>query len=117
MPMSSMARPVAPVRRANTSAPLFEIKPRTKGRLRVLDMRASDLGSNSMLKALAEAQERKVPVVRKSRVKVEVERLVLVADSIAVAVLCRRSGVGYSEYADVVVSTIKNDSRGLDKDK
>jgi hypothetical protein len=60
--------PVAPARRANRTALRREIKPRTRGLLRVLDILASVDGSYSMFSAFALAEHRVVPEVRKSRV-------------------------------------------------
>lgn len=78
-------------------------------------MRASYLGSKSMLKAFAEAHERKVPDVRKRNVNVEVERVVLLS---AIDVVDdNRSDMGYREYADVVVRRIKKESRGFESDR
>ena len=56
-------------------------------------MRASYLGSKSMLRVFAQAQERKVPVVRNRRVKVDVEN----DDSTEDAVDDKISGIGYKE--------------------
>lgn len=55
-------------------------------------IKASYFGSNSMLKALADAQDRNVPEVRKRNVRVEVERVVLV--SAIVVVVDRISEMG-----------------------
>ena len=68
---------------------------RTKGRLRVRDMRASYLGSASIFRVLALAEERKVPVLRKAKVEAEAEKVVL--GEARAAVLLKISGRGYSE--------------------
>lgn len=60
-----------------------------------------------MLSALADAQVRDVPNVRKSSVNALREGVsVIDGDSIA--------GTGYNEYAEVVVRTMRNESRGFD---
>lgn len=76
-------------------------------------IKASYLGSKSMLKVFAQAHDRKVPVVRKRRVMVDVENEVSTDE----AVVERMSGMGYNEYAEVVVSRIKKDKRGFVRDK
>src|SRR4051812_49247223 len=67
------AMPVAPERRAKKRAARRVIRCRTSGRLRVRDMRASVAGSYSMLRALADEEQRAVPAVRKARVSGERE--------------------------------------------
>lgn len=60
-----------------------------------------------MFSALAEAQVRDVPKVRKRSVSADNEGVsVMDGDSIA--------GTGYKEYADVVVRTIRKESRGFE---
>ena len=56
-------------------------------------MRASYLGSKSMLRVFAQAHDRKVPVVRERRVRVDVEN----DDSMEDAVDDKISGIGYRE--------------------
>jgi hypothetical protein len=60
-----------------------------------------------MLRALALADERPVPTVRKRRVS---------ALRLGVSVIAgeRRVGTGYSEYAEVAVRTIMNERRGFE---
>lgn len=86
---------------------------RTKGLFRVRVIKASYLGSKSILKVLAQAHDKKVPVVRKRRVNVDVDKEVSTAE----AVVERMSGMGYKEYAEVVVRRIKKDNRGLVRDR
>jgi hypothetical protein len=66
-----------------------------------------------MLRVFAQAHDRKVPEVRKSNVKVEVENDVSTDD----AVEDSNSGRGYKEYAEVVVSRMRKDNRGFDKER
>ena len=94
-------------------APRWEINPRTRGRFLVRVMRASYFGSKSILNAFAEAQERNVPVVRNRNVNVEVDSVVFASTTDVL----RMSGIGYSEYADVVVRRIRNDSRGFERER
>ena len=63
-----------------------------------------------MFRAFAEAQQRAVPEVRKMRVR---------ADKEGDAVLDGRSsvGTGYNEYAVAVVNTIRNERRGLERER
>lgn len=61
-----------------------------------------------MFSALAEAMHEKVPVVRKSRVRV-------LSDGASVTDVLNSAGTGYIEYDAVVVRTIRKASRGLDK--
>lgn len=68
-----------PVTAAKTRAPRLEMRPRTRGRLRVRDIRASEAGSRYMFRVLAEAEQRAVPVVRKRRVRAEREGEVVVS--------------------------------------
>ena len=75
VPTSSNMRPVAPQNTAKTRAALREIRLRTNGLFLVLVIKASYLGSKSMFRVFAQAHDRKVPVVRKRNVKVEVERV------------------------------------------
>lgn len=83
---------------------------RTNGRFRVRLILASCSGSKSIFRELALAEAKAVPVVRKSNVKVD-------NDGDAVVDGRRRAGTGKSEYAVVVVRTMRNDNRGLDKDR
>ena len=83
--------------------------------MRVLVIKASYLGSKSILKAFAEAHDRNVPVVRNRNVRVEVDKVVFA--SATWLVLDKMSGIGYNEYAEVVVKRIRNESRGLDNDR
>ena len=77
------------------------------GRFFVRLIFASCWGSSSMLKAFADAEQRAVPVVRNT--SVTVERLEdTVADERSAA------GTGNSEYAVVVVRTIRKESLGFD---
>lgn len=64
----------------------------------------------SMFKALAEAEHNAVPPVRKTRVRAEREGETVVEGS-------STAGTGYREYAVAVVSTIRNVSRGFDRDR
>lgn len=63
-----------------------------------------------MLKALADAEHRAVPDVRKNNVRVE-------SDGVAVAAGASNCGTGYNEYAAVAVSTTRKESRGFDKER
>ncbi len=62
----------------------------------------------SMFKALADAQVKAVPEVRKSRVRADREGAAVVAGS-------RRVGTGYIAYVAAVVRTIRKESRGLER--
>jgi hypothetical protein len=64
----------------------------------VRDMRASNSGSEIMLKVLALAVQRNVPVETKRRVGREV-------------------GYGANAYADIVVSKMRTDSRGFESSR
>lgn len=75
VPTYNSPTPTRLVAMAKIRAPRVETRPRTIGRLRVRDMRASYLGSKNILNALALAEERKVPAVRYKNVSVEVERV------------------------------------------
>jgi hypothetical protein len=68
-----------------------------------------------MLRVLAEAEERNVPVVRYASVSVEADRVVVV--EVRLAVVVRMSGMGYREYAAVLVSTIRKERRGLERER
>lgn len=113
VPSPRRRRPDAPQRTANPAAARGEISFRTNGLFRVRVILASCFGSKSMLRVLAHAHDKNVPVVKKRSVRVEVEK----EDSTEDAVNERISGIGYKEYAEVVVSKIKNDSRGLVRDR
>lgn len=80
------------------------------GRLRVRLILASCSGSKTMFSAFAEAEHNAVPVVRSTKVMAD-------RDDEVVADGRRRSGVGYREYAAAVVSTIRNERRGLERDR
>lgn len=107
-PYHSRPVPKIPVAIANRTAALLVSNPRTKGRFFVLLILASCSVSKSMFSALAEAMQEKVPVVRKSRVRV-------LSDGASVTDVLRSAGTGYMEYDAVVVRTIRKASRGLDK--
>lgn len=113
VPRPSRSNPEVPQRIAKAAAARGEINFRTRGLFRVRVIKASYLGSKSILNVFAQAQDKKVPVVRKSRVRVEVEKEVSTDE----AVVERISGIGYKEYAEVVVRRIKKDKRGLVRDK
>lgn len=87
---------------------------RTSGLLRVRVIRASYFGSKSMFRVLAEAEERKVPVVKYANVRVDADKVVAEA---RLAVVVRMSGMGYSEYAAVLVSTIRKERRGFERER
>lgn len=100
-----------PHKRAKRAAARRDRSLRTSGRLRVRVISASYWGSKSILSVFAQAQDKNVPVVRKRSVKVDVDSVVPefteeVADE-------RISGMGYREYADVVVRRTRNDRRGF----
>lgn len=63
-----------------------------------------------MLSVLADAMVKKVPLVRYRSVSV-------LNDGASVTDVLRRAGTGYIEYDAVVVSTMRNASRGLDRAK
>lgn len=96
------------------NAALFETRLRTSGRFRVRVIKASYFGSKSILRVLAQAHDKNVPVVRKRKVKVEVERVVC---SSGAAEVDRISGMGYNEYAEVVVRRIRKESRGFVRER
>ena len=73
-----------PVATAKRRAERLERRPWTRGRVDVRGILASWRDSKSMLRALAEEEERKVPVVRKRRVRGEREGDMVVVE--------RRSG-------------------------
>jgi hypothetical protein len=75
---------------ANKAALRVDIRPLTRGRLRVRLIIASHFGSYSILKAFALAAHNDVPVVRKRSVSVERE-------GVSVAEGLRTSGTGYRE--------------------
>lgn len=80
------------------------------GRLRVRLIFASCSGSKTILSAFADAEQSAVPVVRSASVIAD-------NDDVAVADGRRRSGTGYREYAAAVVSTMRNESRGFEREK
>jgi hypothetical protein len=100
--------------KAKTEAAAGVTSLRTRGLLRVRVMRASYLGSKSMFRVLAEADERNVPVVRYASVRVDADKVVVEA---RLAVVVRMSGIGYKEYAAVLVRTIKKERRGFERDR
>ncbi|KAL9602411.1 MAG: hypothetical protein Q9219_001835 [cf. Caloplaca sp. 3 TL-2023] len=63
-----------------------------------------------MFNAFADAEQRAVPEVRKTRVSVDNDGEDVVSGS-------KSTGTGYSEYAAAVVRTIKKERRGLDNDR
>lgn len=95
---------------AKSRAPRGETSPRTRGRLRVRDMSASNFGSNIMFSVLALQQDRNVPTVRYIKVRVEVER---VGSGVMAGSRVSRDEIGYIPYAEVVVRTIRKESRGF----
>jgi hypothetical protein len=105
---------VRPVVKAKREAEVGVTSLRTRGLLRVRVMRASYLGSKSIFRVLAEAEERNVPVVRYASVSVEADKVVVVEARLAVV---RMSGMGYREYAAVLVSTIRKERRGLERER
>ena len=114
VPTSSRMSPLAPQSTANTRAALREMRLRTRGLFLVLVIKASYLGSKSMFSVFAHAQDKKVPVVRNRNVRVEVDRVVW---SSGAAEFDSISGMGYSEYADVVVRRMRKESRGFVRDR
>jgi len=113
VPRPSKSKPEAPQSKAKAVAARGDTNFRTSGLFLVRVIRASYLGSKSILKVFAQAHDRNVPVVRKRRVMVEVEKEVSTEE----AVVERMSGIGYKEYAEVVVRRIKKDKRGFVRDK
>lgn len=83
------------------------MRPRTSGRVLVRVIFASCAGSMSIFSALAQADERAVPAVRLRSVSgerlIEVERGVM--------------ATGKSEYAVVVVRTMRKVRRGFERDR
>lgn len=63
-----------------------------------------------MFNVLAEAICKKVPLVRKSRVRV-------LSEGASVTEVLRRAGTGYMEYEAVVVRTTRKAKRGLDRER
>jgi hypothetical protein len=61
-----------------------------------------------MLRVLADAMVKNVPLVRYNHVRV-------LSDGAAVTLVLNKAGTGYMEYDAVVVRTIRNASRGFDK--
>ena len=61
-----------------------------------------------MLKAFADAEQSPVPAVRKTSVRAESDGAIVVDER-------RTAGTGYREYAVAVVSTIRNERRGLER--
>ena len=62
------------------------------------------------MRALAEAEQRAVPLVRKTSVRADKEGEVVVEGR-------RTAGTGYREYAVAVVSTMRNVRRGFESDR
>ena len=114
VPTSSRISPLAPQSTANTRAALREMRLRTKGLFLVLVINASYLGSKSMFSVFAQAHDKNVPVVRNRNVRVEVDSVVW---SSGAAEVDKISGIGYSEYADVVVRRMRKESRGFVRDR
>lgn len=83
--------PAVPDVKAKREAAVGVTSLRTRGLLRVRVMRASYLGSKSMFRVLAEAEERNVPVVRYASVRVDADKVVVEAK---LAVVVRMSGMG-----------------------
>ena len=81
---------------------------RTNGRLRVRVIRASYCGSISILNALADAEVRKVPVVKKRSV-------IVLRDGASVADGSSMAGTGYMPYAAAEVRMMRKVRRGFDK--
>jgi hypothetical protein len=67
-----------------------------------------------MFNVLALQHDRNVPAVKYIKVKVEVER---VGSGVMAGSRARREEFGYIPYADVVLRTMRKDSRGLVKAK
>ena len=109
-PNHRLPTPSTPATLANIKAPFLPIRPRTSGRFRVLLICASNLGSSNIFRAFAEAQHSDVPAVRKTRVNAESDGEAVVAGS-------RRAGTGYKEYAVAVVSTIRKERRGFERER
>ena len=80
-PNQRLPVPINPATVANMNAPRFPIRPRTIGRLRVRVILASYSGSSIMLRALAEAAHNAVPVVKKTRVRVDNDGEIVVGGS------------------------------------
>lgn len=83
------------------------MSPRTSGRFLVRDICASNFGSYIMFRVFAQAQLSAVPVIRLRSVNGESS----MAEAIGV------TATGNREYAVVVVRTMRNESRGLDKER
>lgn len=110
VPICSNVRPAAAVATAKTRAARRDRSPRTSGRFFVRDICASYLGSNIMLSVLALHEERKVPMVRYRKVRVDVER---VGSGAMEGSMVKRDDIGYMPYAEVVVRTIRTERRGF----
>ena len=89
-PNSSKPRPPIPVTAAKRVVAPGVTKPRTNGRFRVRLIMASYFGSNSMLSVFALADDRAVPIVKNSKVRVD-------SDGDAVVDGSSNAGTGKSE--------------------
>ena len=89
-PNSSKPRPPTPVTAAKSAVAPGVTKPRTNGRFRVRLIMASYLGSNNMLSEFALADDSAVPIVKKSKVRVD-------RDGDAVVDGSSKAGTGKSE--------------------
>lgn len=110
VPICNKVRPAAAVATAKTRAARRDRSPRTSGRFFVRDICASYWGSNIIFSVLALQEERKVPVVRYKKVRVDVER---VGSGAIEGSMVNRDEIGYIPYAEVVVRTIRTDRRGF----
>lgn len=91
VPRYRRLRPAVPVVKAKREAAVNVTSFRTRGLLRVRVIRASYLGSKSMFRVFAEAEERKVPVVKYANVRVDADKVV---EEARLAVVVRMSGMG-----------------------
>ena len=101
------ATPAVPVTSANMRAPRELMSLRTSGLVRVRVILASCSGSNSMLSALAQAEESVVPAVRFNKVNGESSGKVENGDT----------ATGKRVYALAVVKTIRKVRRGFDSER
>ena len=90
MPRPRSSSPEAPQRSAKAAAARGEISFRTRGRFLVRDINASYRCSKSIFNVFAQADDKNVPLVRKSKVKVEEEKVEVVENSVADKI----SGIG-----------------------
>jgi hypothetical protein len=91
VPKPRRSSPEVPQSRANTAAARGEISCRTKGLFLVRDINASYRCSKSIFRVFAQADDKKVPEVRKSKVSVDVEKVEATGD----AMDDKMSGMGY----------------------